>query len=417
MARLQMPEGAQGGGNLIRPRLDSAELSRIVYPYFASRMCGVIALQMQSVAVGWDVYAATHRPLDLGFVGLAQFAPALLLSLVAGHTADRFDRKRILAVCYVGIGLLAAGLFFLEPTAGVAPLYALLVLLGCARAFAAPAGQAFLPDLVPKEELARVVAQGSSVFQVGLVIGPALGGVAYGAIGRRTYLVCAVLALAAAVLVSLIRAPRAKRAPPSARAAALFAGVRYVRENKVVLGAISLDLFAVLLSGAVALLPIFARDILMAGPWGLGALRSAPAIGAALTGLALARFPIRRSAGKVMLVCVAIFGLATILFGLSRSLALSLVALAVTGAADMVSMVVRGTLVQLATPEEMRGRVSAVNAVFIGASNELGELESGLTAAWLGVVPSVVLGGVGTIVVTAIWALAFRDLARVDRLE
>jgi MFS family permease len=396
-------------------------VSHVIYRYFASRLCSVVALQMQSVAVGWDVYSATHRPLDLGFVGLAQFAPALVLSLLAGHTADRYDRKRILGACYLGIALLAAGLYVASPRAGVLPIYVLLVLLGCARAFAAPAGQAFLPELVPKEELARVVAQGSSVFQVGLVVGPALGGIAYGALGRHTYIVCAILALAASVLMAQIPATRAERIPrhgiPARRLEAVFAGVRYVRANKVVLGAISLDLFAVLLGGAVALLPIFARDILDTGPWGLGALRSAPAVGAAVTGVVLSRYPIKRNAGKVMLVCVAIFGVATTVFGLSRSLTLSLLALAVSGAADMVSVVVRITLVQLATPGEMRGRVSAVNAVFIGASNELGELESGLTAAWFGVVPAVVLGGLGTIVVTAIWAFCFRELARVDRLD
>jgi hypothetical protein len=231
-------------------------------------------------------------------------------------------------------------------------------------------------------------------------------------------MVCAALVVCSAALVLSLRVPRAQRVPPQGgRLAQVFAGVRYVKENRVVLGAISLDLFAVLLGGAVALLPIFARDILKVGPWGLGALRSAPAVGAALMGLLLARFPIARGAGRVMLACVALFGAATVVFGFSRSMALSLIALAVTGAADMVSVVVRLTLVQLATPEEMRGRVSAVNAIFIGASNELGELESGLTAAWFGVVPAVVAGGIGTMVVTAIWALYFRELARVERLS
>jgi MFS family permease len=364
------------------------------------------------------VYAATHRPLDLGFVGLAQFAPALLFSLPAGHVADRAPRKYILGACYLALAFLAAALFFVDPRASVLPIYVLLVLLGTARAFAAPAGQAFLPDLVPKEHLSRVVAQGSSIFQVGLMIGPALGGIAYGAIGRRTYLVCAALVLVASVLVALVPMPETpKKARRGTGLEELFAGVHYVRANTVVLGVISLDLFAVLLGGAVALLPVFARDVLETGPWGLGTLRSAPAIGAAITGLLLARYPIKKRAGKVMLACVALFGVATIVFGLSKSLWLSLLALAVTGAADMVSVVVRITLVQLATPQEMRGRVSAVNAVFIGASNELGELESGLTAAWLGAVPAVVLGGVGTIVVTAIWAWRFRELARIDRLD
>ncbi len=372
---------------------------------------------MQSVAIGWDVYATTHRPLDLGYVGLAQFVPSALFSLGGGAAADRFERLRILLACHLAIAAIASALFLLPRTGGVTPIYGVLVLLGVARSFAMPAGQALLPDLAPKDQLSRVVAQSSSVWQVGLVAGPALGGVAFGAIGRNVYAVCAVLSLGAAMLVASMHVrsiARIKHAPSWSSA---LAGVRYVWNKKIVLGAISLDLFAVLLGGAVALLPIFANDILFVGPWGMGLLRSAPAVGAALTGLVLARFPFSRHAGTRMLACVALFGGATIVFGLSKSFIVSLAALAVVGAADMVSVVIRMTLVQLETPEEMRGRVSAVNSIFIGASNELGELESGLTAAWLGAIRAVVLGGIGSLVVVAIWAWRFPALRNVDRLD
>jgi MFS family permease len=340
---------------------------------------------------------------------------------VTGHVADRFQRRRILVACYAAMALLSAALFaFTRADAThLAPIYAVLVGVGVARAFQGPASQSILPSLVPVEHFSNAVAWSSSLWQTAMVLGPTLGGVAYAAFGgaSKVYAVAACSSLSACALVATMRPvpPRAGREPASL--ASLFAGVRYVWTNQVVLGAISLDLFAVLLGGATALLPVYARDILHLGPWALGILRSAPAAGAAVTGVALALLPIEKRAGAKMFVCVAIFGVATIVFGLSRSFALSLIALIAIGASDMVSVYVRSALVQLATPDAMRGRVSAVNMVFIGASNELGEFESGLTAQWFGAIPSVVLGGVGTLVVVAIWASRFPKLRDVDRLD
>jgi len=391
--------------------------SSVVLRFFAARFVAIIALQMQSVAIGWDVYSRTHRALDLGYVGLAQFVPAALLSLVAGAAADRFDRRRILVVVHVALAALTVALFLLPHAWGIAPVYGVLVLLGVARAFSAPASQALLPDLVPKEQFARAVAQSSSVWQIGVVVGPALGGVAFGAFGANVYAACGGLFLLAALAIASMNVHSVARARRAASWDELTGGIKYVWARKLILGSISLDLFAVLLGGAVALLPIFAKDVLVVGPWGMGLLRSAPAVGAAATALVLARWPLTRRAGPVMLACVAIFGAATIAFGMSKDLVTSLAALFVTGAADMVSVVVRLTLVQLETPADMRGRVSAVNSVFIGASNELGELESGLTAAWFGAERAVILGGVGTLVVVALWTLLFPGLRRVDRLD
>jgi hypothetical protein len=375
---------------------------------------------MQSVAVGWQIYAATGRPLDLAWVGLAQFLPAAGLSLVTGHTADRFDRRAILMLCQAALAALALGLFVttrLGSTIGF--IYVVLVGIGVARAFIGPATQSMLPTLVPVEHFGNAVAWSASFFQVATVVGPMLGGVLYAAAGgaAAVYAVAGACMVAALVLVAAMRKARPGAPRAATNRASVLAGVRYVRGNPIVLGAISLDFFAVLLGGATALLPVYARDILKLGPWALGALRSAPAAGAAVVAVALARWPLKRRAGLKMLFCVAIFGAGTIVFGLSRSFALSLAALVVTGAADMVSVFVRSTLVQLATPDPMRGRVSAVNMVFIGASNELGEFESGVMAQWLGAVPSVVMGGIGTLVVVALWAWRFPRLAGVDRLE
>jgi MFS family permease len=406
----------------------------------AARTLSILGMQMQSVAIGWQIYAITHRPLDLAWVGLAQFLPAVVFSLVAGHAADRFERRRILTLCNGALAALALALLAVaragsspHSALGVAPIYATLVAVGITRAFLGPANQSILPTLVPAEHFPNAVAWGSSFWQLAMVLGPTAGGVAYAALGRPEHvyaLAAACLGLACA-LVSTVR-PRAPsltssspyREPGRRRKRkreekhdSLLAGVRYVRNNPIVLGAMSLDLFAVLLGGATALLPVYARDILQLGPWALGVLRSAPAAGAALTAVALAVRPIERRAGAKMFAGVALFGVATIAFGLSRHFALSLAALLVVGAADMVSVFVRSALVQLATPDAMRGRVSAVNMVFIGASNELGEFESGLTAQWLGTVPAVVLGGVGTLVVVAVWAWRFPELRRVGRVS
>lgn len=392
--------------------------------YLLSRVLLIVATQMLSVAVGWQVYEITGQALALGFSGLALFLPGFLLALPGGHVADRRDRRTILLVCHLGVASCAALLAVLAfgHVQSLLPIYAVLGLLGTIRAFSGPAGQALMPGLVERKELERAVALGSSSWQLAMIAGPSLGGALYAATGRAgvVYTSCSVMALLAFAAVLAIgnppANPDAKRREP-ATWGTLLAGIRYVWSDKPILGSISLDLFAVLLGGAVALLPIFARDLLHIGPWGLGTLRSAPAIGAATTALLLARFPLRARAGVIMLVCVLIFGLATIVFGLSKNFVLSLVALVVLGASDMISVVVRSTLIQTRTPDEMRGRVSAVNMVFIGASNELGEFESGVTAAWLGPEVAVLVGGIGTCAVVVLWALLFPALRKVDRID
>jgi MFS family permease len=391
--------------------------------YLVSRVSLIIATQMLSVAVGWQVYEITGQALALGLSGLALFLPGFLLALPGGHLADRRDRRRILIVCHLGVTASAALLAILSHWGGksLVPIYTVLVVLGAIRAFSGSASQALMPSLVDKMQLERAVALGSSCWQLAMIAGPSLGGVIYAATGKASvvYTMCTVMASLAFVSIAAIGHDSRNAAPrPTGRASwgELLAGIRYVWSNKPVLGAISLDLFAVLLGGAVALLPIFARDLLHVGPWGFGLLRSAPAIGAATTAFALAWFPLRRRAGMTMLAAVFLFGLATIAFGLSRSFAFSLGALLSLGAFDMFSVVVRSTLIQVRTPDEMRGRVSAVNMVFIGASNELGEFESGVTAAWLGPELAVLVGGVGTCIVVLIWAGLFPQLRKVDRL-
>jgi MFS family permease len=385
-----------------------------------ARLLTVMASEMQSVAVGWQVYEITRRPLDLGLVGLAQFLPGFLLFLVSGHTADRFDRRKILLFCYAGFALCSSLLLALtlRGLRSVLPIYAVLLLIGMVRSFNGATGQSLLPQLVPEEHFPRAVAWGASVFQIGIILGPTIGGVVY-AIARgpaAVYAMALCAALAAMVAMFRIQPVVKKCVRKDVSLQTLLAGFSYVWKKKVILGSISLDLFAVLLGGAVALLPVYAREILRTGPWGLGLLRSAPGVGATITALVVAHWPLRRRAGATMLWCVAGFGVFTIAFGLSRSLALSMTALFLAGAADMVSIIVRGTLVQLSTPDEMRGRVSAINMLFIGASNEFGQFESGLTAQWFGTVPAVVLGGVGTLIVVALWAWRFPDLRRVDKL-
>lgn len=388
-----------------------------------ARFLSTIATQGQSVAVGWQVYDITGDPLDLGLVGLAQFLPAFGLSIVTGHVADRYDRRGVVMVCGVVMAISSLLLLALASTEagralGVHPIYAALFLFGTARAFQRPAGSALLPHTVPSEEFPQAVVIGSTIWEIGTVVGPALGGVLYwlGGGAGGVYAASAALYATAFSFDARLGLRLGRMEKRGASWSTLLAGVRYVFENKLVLGAISLDLFAVLLGGAIALLPAYAKDVLHVGPLGLGALRSAPAAGAIVMAAALAWFPIARKAGSRLLWSVAIFGIATVVFGLSRSFVVSLVALAIAGAFDMVSVVVRQTLVQVATPAEMRGRVSAVNVAFIVASNELGEFESGVTAAWFGLIESVVIGGVGTCLVVAIWAVLFPALRRVDRL-
>lgn len=392
-----------------------AERSFLLYQ--GVRFFAVVAMNMMSVAIGAEVYAETHDPLALGFSGLAQFVPQFLLVLVTGAAADRFPRRTVLLACHALIVLVALGLSWLaaQPTLDVRAVYGVLALFGCARAFAGPAGQAITPSLVPPELFARAVGWNATTFQVAVALGPALGGALYQPLGPSTlYLVVA--ALEASVIAQLFfvrERPYTRRAdePVLER---VFAGIRYVRDHRPILGSISLDLFAVLLGGAVALMPVYATDVLHVGEVGLGALRAAPAIGALAVAILLGVRPLERRAGKTMLLAVALFGVATIAFGLSTSFVVSLLALVVVGASDMVSVVVRSIVVQAATPPEMRGRVSAVNMVFVGASNELGEFESGLTARLLGTVTSVVVGGVGTLLVTAYYWVFFPELRDVD---
>jgi MFS family permease len=375
---------------------------------------------MQSVAVGWQVFEITHRPLDLGYVGLVQFLPGVLLSIPGGHTADRFDRRAVLLTCYVSYALCSVLLFLQARIGGssVLPIFAVLLLIGITRAFSGPASQSLVPQIVPEEHFGNAVAWAASIFQIATVLGPALGGVIYGwAHGAHTVYGTAASMYAASfvfVLMMHVRTGRMEKRDISIET--LLAGFRYVWQEKMILGSISLDLFAVLLGGAVALLPLYAQDILHTGPRGLGVLRSMPAAGAAIMAVLLAYRPLRRRSGAVMFVAVSIFGIATIVFGISHSIAVSLVALFVIGASDMISVVVRSTLVQIATPAAMRGRVSAVNLLFIGASNELGQFESGITAQWMGAVPAVVFGGVGTLIVVALWSRIFPQLRKMDRL-
>ena len=386
--------------------------------FWYARLCATMAFQMQSVAVGWQLYDLTRRPLDLGLVGLAYFVPLLSLNLAAGHVADRYDRSLVMRLCQTAEGLATITLALGSQEAWLSRgwIFALIAITGTARAFEFPATQAFLPRVAPPGMLPQAVAAASSATQSAIVLGPALGGLFYAAGPTAVYLACASLFLAAALFNTINRstAPSNSREPVSL--ASLFAGIRFVGGRPVILGAISLDLFAVLFGGATALMPIYARDILATGPLGLGILRSMPAIGALAMSVSLMRRPLRRRVGPAMFAAVAVFGVATIVFALSRSLGLSLAALFVLGASDMISVVIRQSLVQLETPDPMRGRVSAINSLFIGTSNQLGEFESGVTAAWFGTVPAAVLGGILTIVIALAWMGFFPELAQRDTL-
>jgi MFS family permease len=389
--------------------------------FLSGRFLGTVAMQVQSVAIGWQIYEMERTPLALGLVGLCQFAPMFLLTLPAGEITDRLNQRVVLAVALVLQGVCGA-LFLALSLAHVdsaIAYYAVLVLFGAARGFSGPAGQSLLAFLVPPERLARSIAVNSSVFMVAVIAGPALGGFLYALGPGATYSVCVVGFLASGALMATLGGRRVTKAvgADAGRLARVAEGIRFVRARPVVFGAISLDLFAVLLGGATVLLPVFARDILQVGPIGLGLLRSAPAMGAAVTALALAGRPIERGTGWKMFAAVAVFGVATIVFGLSRNFFLSLAALSVLGASDMISVFIRHALVNFATPDEMRGRVGSVNMLFIGASNELGEFESGLTAALFGTIPAVVIGGVGTLAVVAAWMKLFPPLRTVDRLS
>jgi MFS family permease len=384
-----------------------------------ARVAATAANQMLMVAVGWQMYDLTGSAWDLGLVGLFQFLPALALVLLAGHAVDRFPRALILALCMAGQALIATLLaaLSLNDAAGRELLLGVALGLGTIKAFQLPAQQALVPQLVADALLPRALAFSSATMQGAIIAGPALGGFVYLAGAAAVQLSCAALFCVAGLLLATLKPPAARRGATPLRLQSLLAGVRFVRERPVLLGALSLDMFAVLLGGATALLPMFARDILFVGPWGLGLLRAAPAVGALAASFALAHWPVTRRAGVVMLCAVAVYGFAMLAFAWSSAFVLSLAALAVSGGADMVSVVVRQSLVQLDTPDAMRGRVSAVNSVFIGASNQLGEFESGATAAWLGPVGSVLLGGAGTVLVALAWVRLFPDLASRDRLS
>ncbi|HEY8567429.1 MAG TPA: MFS transporter [Beijerinckiaceae bacterium] len=387
--------------------------------YWSARFLAAFAVQIVSVSVGWQVYDLTRDPFDLGLVGLVQFLPSLALVLVTGAVADRYDRRLIVALC-IGVEFLCAAALLALTLSGnrsVGPIFAVLAVLGIARAFIGPSVQSLLPNVVPREMLATAIAWNSSAWQIATIVGPVVGGLLYGLSPEVAFSTAAVLFLAGASFALLLPRIRAEHAGEPATWTTIVAGFRYVWSNKIVLGAISLDLFAVLLGGATALLPAYARDILDVGPWGLGLLRAGPGIGAIAMAAALGLYPLRDRAGAIMFLGVGAFGLFTVIFGLSTLVWLSVIALVLMGAADMVSVYVRETLIQLATPDEVRGRVNAVNMVFIGASNELGEFRAGTLAGFIGVVPAVVIGGVGTMIVTVLWMRWFPELRRARRLD
>ena len=386
--------------------------------YWASRFLTTFAAQIVSVAVGWQMYDLTRDPFDLGLVGIVQFLPSLLLVLVTGVVADRFGRRLIMALAILVEAACALALLVLSlrHAGGPLPIFAVLALFGMARAFFGPASASLFANLVPPEDFANAIAWNSSAWQTATILGPVAGGLLYGLSAEVAYGTAAVLMLLAGILVFTIPRPEQRSATEKPTMQTLFAGFGYIWSEKVVLGAISLDLFAVLLSGASALLPVYARDILDLGPWGLGLLRSAPGVGAICVAIWLAGHPLRDHAGRIMLVFVALFGACTALFGLSTVTWLSIVALALLGATDMFSVYIRETLIQLWTPDHVRGRVNAVNQVFVGASNELGEFRAGTMAALIGTVPAVVIGGVGAIAVAGLWAVLFPQLRDVRRL-
>ena len=385
--------------------------------FLSCRGFSTMAYQMLSVAVGWQAYALTASPFFLGLVGLAQFLPMFLLTLPAGHAADRYDRRLILLGCWLteGAGALTLASGTYSGWLGKEGILAVVFILGAARAFEAPTSQALLPGLVRPKHFSRVVAWTASLTQTASIVGPAFGGLLYAAGVTIAYSTIGCMFLASGLLVWQIRLERKAVKSEQVSLKSVFAGIVFIRSKPAILGAISLDLFAVLLGGATALLPVYAQKILVVGPAGLGALRTAPAVGASLMSLFLARYPLKGRMGRTMFIAVVVFGLGTIVFALSSSFPLSVAALVVLGGADVISVVIRQTLVQMETPDAMRGRVSAVNSMFIGTSNQLGEFESGVTAAWFGTVPAVLIGGIGAIVVAGVWARLFPALARFDR--
>ena len=421
-------------GSILSHQAISAFQSRDFRRYQLARLLVILGAEAQAVGVAWQVYQITHSALDLGATGLMLFLPGILFMILAGHTADRYDRRHVVLVCYSLQCLCTSTLLYLACTGSrnIYAIYGVLFLIGTGRAFSGPASSALLTHLVKKEHFVNAVSWGATIFQLASVIGPAVGGVLFTLPLARWWpnsptahlegagivfcFTLIILGIFISLIVSLsVRPGRQEQKEMSGET--LLAGFRYVWEKKLLLGVTTLDLFAVMLGGAVALLPIFAQVVLHTGPRGLGILRATPAIGAMVVSLRLIWRPMQRRAGVRMLFCVGLFGAATIVFGLSRNIYLSLAALLVVGGADMVSVVVRSSLIQLATPQQMRGRVSAVNSLFLGASNEFGEFESGLTAHWWGAVRAVVVGGIGSMIVTASWTTMFPALRDVDRLD
>jgi MFS family permease len=404
--------------------------SRDFRRYQLARVAVILGAEAQSVAVAWQVYSITHRAIDLGYTGLALFLPGLIFLLPAGHVADRFDRRRVILACYALQVFCTGALIELarNNTQNILAIYTVLFFVGTGRAFSSPASSALIPHLVPEAHFVNAVTWGGAIFQLANITGPALGGLLFtlpltgiltewrldGAGIVYVFTLGTVVWFLALVVSLHARPGRMEHRELSMKV--LLAGFQYVRRARMLLGSFSLDLFVVLLGGAVALMPIFAHEILHQGPRGLGMLRAAPAVGAVTMSLIMARFPLHRHAGRWLFTCVAIFGAATVIFGLSHTLWLSLASLAIAGAADTISVIIRGSLLQLATPPEMRGRVSAVNSLFIGASNELGEFESGLTAQWWGAVRATVIGGIGALAVAGLWAAIFPSLRKADEL-
>jgi MFS family permease len=425
-----MAEGGEGvEGDSTKASVGSAFLSRDFRLYQTARLLVILGAEAQAVGVAWQVYQITHSPLDLGLTGLALFAPGLFFMLAAGHVADRYDRRSIILICYSMQALCTLALlrFAMHPNGRVWPIYAVLLGVGMGRAFSGPASSALLPSLVPKHHFVNAVTWGAIVFQIANIAGPAVGGLLFtlrltGGLAEwngasAVYAFSLMTLLAFVSLVGAMRARPVRVVKNAFNLETMLAGFKYVWKAKLLLGSISLDLFAVLLGGAAALLPIFATDILHAGPGALGLLRAMPSAGALTVSLVMTVRPIKRRAGKLMLFCVGVYGMATVVFGLSRTMWLSLLALVIVGASDMVSVVVRASVLQLATPPEMRGRVSAVNWLFIGASNEFGGFESGLTAQWWGAVRAVVVGGIGSLMVTGLAGVLFPALRNADALS
>jgi MFS family permease len=392
--------------------------------YSAARLIGIMGAEAQSVGVAWQVYQITHSALALGYTGLALFLPGIFFVLPAGHVADRYDRRAVILVCNTVQAIATALLLYLtlRGIGNIWVVYAILFLIGTGRCFSGPAASSLVPTLVPKEHFFNAVTWGASIFQIANVTGPMLGGLLFtvsfagrlnGAPLVYTFTLASLLIYL--VLFAMIR-PRGAAEKKAFTVKTVLAGLHYVLQTRLLLGSISLDLFAVLLGGAVSLMPIFAQDILHEGPHGLGLLRAMPSVGALVVSLTMVMWPLKRRAGKVMLVCVGLFGAATVVFGLSRSVLLSCAMLLIIGATDMVSVVVRSSILQLATPPEMRGRVSSVNWLFLGASNEFGEYESGLTAHWWGAVRAVVIGGAASMMVTGLWSVFFPALRHADKL-